>query len=147
HFRQTVGLVMAEVKNLKNILAAYNSSVGDAVLREVADRIRACIRIFDGFGRYDGNKFLMILPGVTLAQGTDIAQKIYKHINSTPLVISQTKVFVTMGFGVAVSDEEGKLDRDTLLQAVDAAVGRIKGTGGAYIESATVEPNQSIKTA
>ena len=57
-------------------------SSGDAVLREVAARLKSSLRVYDGAGRYGGEEFLLILPGCDLAITLRRAEEIGKIVSA-----------------------------------------------------------------
>ncbi|MFC4173438.1 putative bifunctional diguanylate cyclase/phosphodiesterase [Microvirga sp. GCM10011540] len=60
----TVGLLMMDLDNLKTINDRFGHDVGDALLREFAERLRSLVRTTDAVARLGGDEFAIILNDV-----------------------------------------------------------------------------------
>ncbi len=61
-FDRPFSIVMADIDHFKAINDSFGHGIGDAVLRELADRLRAVVRSVDLAGRWGGEEFLLVLP-------------------------------------------------------------------------------------
>jgi len=57
-----LGIIMADLDYFKNINDTHGHLIGDAVLREISNRLQASVRTYDFIGRYGGEEFLVIIP-------------------------------------------------------------------------------------
>ncbi|HEY8945041.1 MAG TPA: diguanylate cyclase, partial [Polyangiaceae bacterium] len=64
-----VAVVMADVDALRNINDTLGHGAGDSVLREIARRLKGCVRAYDSVGRIGGEEILCVLPEC----GSDVA--------------------------------------------------------------------------
>jgi diguanylate cyclase (GGDEF)-like protein len=118
-------LVMADLDHFKQVNDTYGHEAGDRALRIFADVVRAAVRPTDLVCRYGGEEFVLVLPGLALDQGTEIAERIREHLvlanrqgDAPPL---------TCSFGVAHSDDATALDH--LVGRADAALLAAKRLG------------------
>jgi diguanylate cyclase (GGDEF)-like protein len=75
--------------------------------------------------RLGGEEFLVLLPGASLQEAEEVAQRLRGSIGAAPVAGQR----VTMSFGVAASSSEEPFDFDTLYATADAALYRAKGAG------------------
>ena len=61
--KYAMALLQVDVANFEGIITRYGDKAGDEVLREVAQRIRGCIRPYDALGRHDDHEFVVFLAG------------------------------------------------------------------------------------
>ena len=137
---QQLGCLMMDVDRFKSINDRLGHAAGDAILRKVAQALRAGLRSFDFVARHGGDEFVAVLPGADL-EGTRAAAEGLRQLVSAlkvPMDSAQCAVFSpTVSIGVAsysaAADESG----DSLIERADAALLRAKRGGRNRIVSAT----------
>ena len=125
----TLGVILADLDHFKQINDTYGHLVGDAVLKETARRMTACVRPYDTVGRYGGEEFLIIVPTADAAGSLRLAERMRETIAASPIKTSAGEVNVTASFGVAASDPANPPPADSLLLRVDDALYRAKELG------------------
>jgi diguanylate cyclase (GGDEF)-like protein/PAS domain S-box-containing protein len=105
-------------------------SLGDLLLRKVADRLRAHTREHDTAARFGGDEFALLLQSVHDLASAQTAVKRLQHNLSEPYDIDGHWVVVTASVGVFV-DGTGHDDPEDVLRDVDTAMYRAKAAGGA----------------
>lgn len=136
----SVGVIMADVDYFKRVNDLHGHAGGDAVLVEVAMRLQRGLREYDCAGRYGGEEFLIILPGATVAETAQAAERLRTAIEAEPFQLAREQVAVTVSFGTAVSVEGQNLDTDSLIKRADMAMYRAKHAGRNRVEHAESLP-------
>ncbi len=137
--RQPVAMIVADVDSFKAINDEHGHSVGDAVLRDLAYRIRAELRAYDLAYRLGGEEFLVLLPGANAGHAAEIASRLRSVVQDTKLC----GLSVTMSFGVAAS-QDGLFDYDQVFEAADQALYVAKDQGRNCIHVAGADSGPSV---
>lgn len=131
----TFMLVLLDLDHFKKINDTYGHLAGDAVLREVVRRFAADLRAYDTVGRYGGEEFILILPGLNKASGCNRIERLHRLIGETPIVIDgERQITVTCSFGAIVVDSASSEVQAELVARADQAMYRAKGAGRNRIE-------------
>ena len=132
--RKPVGIVLIDIDHFKSINDALGHGAGDAVLKEVGERLRSHLRRYDGVGRYGGDELLLALPGCDLETTTRRAEDIRRCIADLPFFYHPECKPVTVSMGVTVVEGPGEIDPETLLHLADEALYRAKNKGRNCVE-------------
>lgn len=124
-----LALILLDVDHFKDVNDTYGHLVGDEVLREVANRLRNCLRSYDSLGRYGGEEFLVVLPNIQRKQAESLAQRIRRTIAGTPVRVGEVAVSITLSQGIATWDRPRKSPADPLIGAADRALYAAKNAG------------------
>jgi two-component system, cell cycle response regulator len=130
-----VSVVLADLDHFKHINDTYGHLAGDAVLREIARRMRDALRPYDSIGRYGGEEFLLVLSNCDTLGAAAMAERLLQAVRKDTIVLAEGTVSVTLSAGVATSG--AVQDPETLLGAADAALYRAKRGGRNRVEVAT----------
>ncbi len=132
---QSLVCLMIDVDHFKRINDQFGHLAGDAVLREVAHRIDAEMRISDTGARFGGDEFAMVLSQATLTDGERVAARVLHAVRNLPVAIGKTTAeTVTLSIGVAVATpgpglRDYKVLAERLIAEADAALYRAKSAG------------------
>ncbi len=132
--QKPVGLILADVDHFKTVNDSLGHSAGDAVLVEVAKRLKANQRIYDGVGRYGGEEFLLILPGCSLENTAHRAQETKEYVCREAIATPTSAIWVTVSMGVTAAIPDQKVLPEVLLSEADLALYRAKGNGRNRVE-------------
>ncbi|WP_193073334.1 GGDEF domain-containing protein [Pseudomonas sp. FME51] len=134
-------LVMLDADHFKRINDEFGHQTGDAVLCHLVTRIRLHMRSNDLLGRFGGEEFVLLLPGVDASDALEIAERIRLAVNNHPENISDQPVMLSISLGVASTDLHGH-DYNAMVSAADGALYRAKALGRNRVEmcSATDSP-------
>lgn len=120
-------VLFCDVDRFKSINDTYGHAAGDEVLRELANRIRSCVRSDDICARMGGDELLVILDGIhALEQARDIAEKI-RLVAELPIPVGEDVATTSLSIGVALSRPGEKFDQVTA--RADAAMYEAKKNG------------------
>jgi diguanylate cyclase (GGDEF)-like protein len=126
---KTFAVLMLDLDRFKNVNDSLGHAAGDALLREVAKRLRSALRPTDLLARLGGDEFAIIQSGCDdQRQGSiDLAARICKSI-AEPFLLPGCQVEVGTSVGIAMVPEHGH-DREQLLKKADLALYRSKSAG------------------
>ena len=119
-----VCLIMCDLDHFKRVNDDHGHERGDAVLREVSYEMRQSLRSFELFYRLGGEEFLVLLPGIDLPHGLEIAQSLRAAVEAS----RPGGLRVTASFGVSAATGE-EIDFPLLYKAADDAMYRAKAEG------------------
>lgn len=123
-------LLFLDLDGFKAVNDRHGHEAGDALLKQVASRLGACVRESDTLARLGGDEFVILLAG--LADGERdtqrIAQAIVKRL-AEPFDLNGIVVKVSTSIGIAMNEGDAKIDGATLLQRADAAMYDAKSGG------------------
>jgi diguanylate cyclase (GGDEF)-like protein len=120
-----VAILVGDIDLFKTVNDQHGHARGDAVLREVAQRLRGALRTFDAIYRIGGEEFLVILDNTSAQPAADVAERARTAIARRPAAGIQ----ITMSFGVAASPTGRPFDYDTCFAAADKALYLAKAQG------------------
>lgn len=125
-----LALVIADLDHFKSLNDNYGHLCGDDTIREAADRFRSVMRDYDLAGRYGGEEFLMLLPGLDPALAPSRVAELLEAIRSRPFCIGEAEIHLTCSIGVATfrPEMETPTDRE-LLSRADTALYVAKNAG------------------
>ncbi len=125
---QRLAVLFLDLDRFKVINDSLGHSVGDELLRQVAERIQEYVREGDTVARLGGDEFTLLVPGISAEEdAAKIARKICEAIHD-PFWIDGRELFVTTSVGVSVYPFDGH-DGETLVRNADSAMYRAKEQG------------------
>lgn len=134
--RATLAVMFLDLDDLKVINDTLGHSTGDQLLVLMAKRLKACLRAEDTFARMGGDEFVVLLPATSdEASAEDVAEKILVRA-SEPYLVGDEELHTSVSIGVALFPRDGE-DPDSLLKAADAAMYRVKLSGGNRVQLAS----------
>ncbi|MBX3220071.1 MAG: diguanylate cyclase [Labilithrix sp.] len=107
-------------------------SLGDAVLRGVAEVIKGSVRDSDAVARYGGDEFFVMLPATHFAGSLVVASRIWRDVAARSFAAPQAdgEARVTASVGVALFPSRDVRTKEALLHALESALLEAKRRGG-----------------
>ena len=127
--------LMLDIDHFKRVNDSWGHAAGDAVLKEIAQRIEAQVRASDVAARYGGEEFIVLLPDTNVAAGQKLAERIRQAVAASPFDLPcGESVTITASIGIAgVSPKPGDKDLktlgDSLIARADVALYAAKSAG------------------
>lgn len=123
-----MSLIMVDIDHFKHINDRYGHLTGDKVIQETVKRLAELAQPRGIIGRYGGEEFVLILPGVTAEQALRLAEIMRKTIAASPLLLGDQSIGCTISLGV--SSLEADISGITaLIDQADQALYRAKESG------------------
>ncbi len=128
--RDILALIFLDLDNFKPVNDKFGHATGDLVLKEVADRLTACVREQDTVARVGGDEFSIILEGLHREHDVRmIAQNVMKKL-AFPYRMDDCEVVPTASLGVALYDGVGSVTVGEFVRRADAVMYEAKQQGG-----------------
>jgi diguanylate cyclase (GGDEF)-like protein len=126
-YKTPFSIVMLDIDHFKRINDTFGHSVGDSVLKEVAEILKRNIREIDTASRYGGEEFMVILPNTRKDHALIVAER-------TRMMIAQHSFRrldrnITMSIGISGMPDEKAESDEKLLRCADFALYRAKDLG------------------
>ncbi len=129
-----VGVIMADIDHFKHINDEHGHLVGDAALQGVARRLTRSVRPYDAVGRYGGEEFLIITPGMGSETVEQIAERLRLAFDMNPVETADLAFPITVSFGAATAEPDGSRPADEMVKRADDALYRAKRLGRNRVE-------------
>jgi len=144
------GLMILDVDHFKNINDTLGHSGGDAVLIEIAKRLRSTVRDTDMVMRWGGEEFLIFSPKANAAHLKSLAQRVLDAIGATPMAVGDKMVPITVTGGFLSLPFSGLSEVDCnwekAMQIADMALylGKVNGRNRAYGLNRLLAPFEQV---
>ena len=129
-----ISFMYLDIDHFKRVNDTVGHQGGDEVLREVAQRIKAELRLSDALARFGGEEFVVLLIDADLESAAFVAERIRASVAGALIGVShETQVSITVSIGVAClgGGQEGEAEpvARELIAHADAALYQAKATG------------------
>ncbi|PWF55743.1 GGDEF domain-containing protein [Massilia glaciei] len=124
-----VAIIFADLDHFSRINEEHGQLAGDAVLREVSQRIGYVLREYDSVGRYGGEELLVVLPTCDARNALEVAERIRLSVCAQPILTPAGPVSASVSLGVSVLFDETVLRYSELIQLADQALHEAKNSG------------------
>jgi diguanylate cyclase (GGDEF)-like protein len=127
-YSRKFALLFIDLDRFKAINDAFGHQAGDALLQEIAQRLKRCTRASDVVARLSGDEFVVLIQEVDEASEAGIcARKIITEVMK-PITLQSQECRVTASVGIALFPENGD-DEQTLMKNADTAMYQAKEEG------------------
>ncbi len=127
--RSLVAVVLVDLDGFKAVNDRHGHAAGDALLRQVGERLRRTLRETDTVARLGGDEFAVVVEDLRRPEDAAIVGRKIQDAVAPSFVFDGAPVEVTASIGTALYPRDG--DRaEQLIERADAAMYRAKGEGG-----------------
>lgn len=129
----SIGFIIGDIDHFKTVNDTYGHSTGDLVLQHFAQYLQDNCRAYDHIGRYGGDEFIIGVPGASLLETVEIAERVRSTIQNArlPILENGETIQITASFGVDAMKlgNENEEQMEELINHADEALYMAKGQG------------------
>ncbi|MBP1934236.1 putative bifunctional diguanylate cyclase/phosphodiesterase [Ammoniphilus resinae] len=123
----SLAILFIDLDQFKMVNDTLGHNIGDHLLRQVAKRLRGCLREGDLVARQGGDEFIILIQNVSKMDVDPIAERILDALGF-PFLIDNNEIFITPSIGISLFPQHGS-DPQTLIKNADAAMYDVKFNG------------------
>ncbi len=140
--REQTAVMFVDLDRFKIINDSLGHTAGDAVLKEISERLVKQLRVVDTICRIGGDEFIVVLPEIKRpSDAASVAAKILETVLH-PCEAEGRELHLSASIGISVFPDDGR-DAETLIRNADAAMYHAKETGRANFQFFTDQMNQT----
>ncbi|MBW4468244.1 MAG: diguanylate cyclase [Pegethrix bostrychoides GSE-TBD4-15B] len=133
-------LLFIDLDGFKQVNDRFGHAMGDLLLKQVAERLKLCLREGDLAARLGGDEFVILLDAVPeVAVAVAIAERVRLHL-AKPFELEQAQAVIGASIGIALSQKQHE-NPDALLREADLAMYAAKAQGKGCV---VVAPDLSL---
>ena len=127
---RSLSLLVLDIDHFKSVNDRWGHDAGDEVLREFADRVRACTRGIDLVARMGGEEIVVVLPDTGRDAAYRVAERIRERVESAPFAVQNNTRDIKVTVSVGVSNRRaGDASSADMMKRADDALYRAKANG------------------
>ena len=126
----SVGII--DLDHFKKINDTYGHSAGDEVLKQTAVLFRENLRSMDIIGRWGGEEFIILLPGIAIDQANLTGNRLLQALESTNIDAGTVSIKITATIGITQLLRDDNMDK--VIRRADDALYKGKGAGRNRVE-------------
>jgi diguanylate cyclase (GGDEF)-like protein/PAS domain S-box-containing protein len=132
HSREVAAVLFIDIDDFKVVNDCYGHATGDVLIKEVSNRLRACMRSDGTIARMGGDEFTVLVEDVTdPSDAIRVAERIQASF-TRPFLLEGLEIFKSTSIGIALTSP--KISAEAVLQNADIAMYRAKDQGKACSE-------------
>ncbi|MDD4565584.1 MAG: EAL domain-containing protein [Eubacteriales bacterium] len=139
-----VGVLFLDLDGFKMVNDTMGHSGGDALLKELSQDLRNCLRKTDTVARFSGDEFLILINNLIdekdIIKIADVVMELFKH----PFSIYEQEFYVTASIGAAIYPFDGE-NAETLIKNADMAMYMAKENGKNQYVMCTSDMKERVK--
>jgi len=133
-YKHPISVIMMDIDHFKNINDNYGHSVGDKVLRKIANELDKTVRDIDIPARIGGEEFAFVLPETDYEEAEMLAERLRLNIENTTIEHEGKMLRMTASFGISSCSNNAQ-SLETMLTKADDALYIAKKKGRNQIKS------------
>jgi diguanylate cyclase (GGDEF)-like protein len=148
--QEPLSIALVDIDHFKNVNDTYGHLAGDRLLKTIANALSTQSRDYDRVGRFGGEEFVLLLPQITEADATNLAERLRAFIERMEIPIDERpgtpliKVTVSIGVTAMATDEPRELTG--LLATADSALYQAKQGGRNRVVATAPDRNMGLDT-
>src|SRR6185437_2177314 len=99
--KKALGILKVDLCHLREINRLHGHQAGDAVLQEVAQRLRSSLRAYDSVGRYGAEEFLVIIPEIAPENLSSVVTRLRASVTQTPVSPGAVPLNIAVSIGAS----------------------------------------------
>lgn len=131
----SISFAMIDIDDFKKINDTYGHISGDTVLKELSNILMSSVRGGDIVGRYGGEEFSIVFPGIDEQNAFQLCERIRKEVEDFNFEIGIETVKITISIGINFNELKGIINKREIIQKADEALYRAKHNGRNRIEN------------
>lgn len=140
-----VGLIFIDINDFKQINDTYGHQVGDAVLKEAAQRMKRAARMGETIGRFGGDEFVAVYPSIRSQEELAAAANRQLQVFNEPIIVGSSCFKLSASIGAVMAPIDGETSED-LFERVDAAMYRAKNLGKSEVCWYNAEIDEELRS-
>ncbi|CNJ76664.1 sensory box-containing diguanylate cyclase [Yersinia aldovae] len=117
-----------DLDKFKPVNDTYGHVTGDAVLHQVSERLRSCLRDQDMVARHGGDEFVLIITGLSSVKEIEqLCARVITRIEA-PYVVDAQDIYIGASIGIALAPQDS-IQAEELLRFADIAMYEAKSNG------------------
>ncbi len=138
-----LAVLFIDLDRFKSVNDTLGHDIGDALLRQVADRLKSNVRVGDFCGRWGGDEFVVCLEDFGPAGNAAAAAQKLLLVLSEKYAIGNSEVYATPSIGISMYPEAGD-NAERLIKAADIAMFEAKKRGGGRFQYYSTSLNAKL---
>ena len=139
-----LAVLTIDIDRFKSVNDTLGHTVGDQLLRGIAQRLASCVRESDTVARIGGNEFAILLTQIKRADdAVKVAQNIHEAL-TPPFNIDEQELYATSSVGISLYPHDGA-ETHSLMKNAGAALFRAKEQGGSNYQFYTADMNAEAR--
>ncbi|WP_332878701.1 two-component system response regulator [Massilia sp. S19_KUP03_FR1] len=123
-----VALLLLDLDNFKAINSAIGHAIGDALLKQLAERLRGALRVSDTISRQGGDEFIILMPALDAVSHADHVARALLALVAVPLWHEGARYDLTASIGLSLYPDDC-VEQDAMYRHADAAMYKAKQEG------------------
>ena len=123
-------IMMVDVDHFKQVNDSLGHIAGDQILQGFIRRMRVSLRSVDLIGRIGGDEFIVLLPGTSLENALQLAERLCAQVAEKPMETKDCgEIPVTVSIGVAEYSAKGSTTLESVIDVADKGLYQAKAQG------------------
>lgn len=146
--KTSITVMMMDMNNFKMFNDTYGHPAGDEALRRVAKALAETVQSAGTVGRYGGDEFLAVLPGITQEQAGQMAQQLKARLLRSGFVPNPQDgrvIPITLSFGIASFPQDSRSRHELIAMADSNLYAAKRSDEGIRMTSDTQRVNSQLR--